>query len=131
MLRPTKRATPIGDVVNFPPEPDRDCELFEEQAVETASDRASRGVIFLRIVVITLALLAVPFVAMQFSNEVNWSATDYLVMGLLISLTCVAYVAVSRKLPMRRRWPLALILLLAFLYVWAELAVGVFTNIGS
>lgn len=131
MLRPTKRATPIGDVVNFPPEPDRDCAFFEEQVVETASDRASRGAIFLRIVVITLVLLAVPLVAMQFSDEVNWSATDFLVMGLLISLTCVAYVAVSRKFPMRRRWPLALILLLAFLYVWAELAVGVFTNIGS
>ena len=82
---------------------------------------------FIIIVVIVALLLAVPFTAMQFTPEVNWTLFDFLVAGLLLLLTGLLCEVVIRKSASRRRKILlCLVILIIFMLVWAELAVGIF-----
>ena len=78
----------------------------------------------------TALLLLIPLVAMQFTDEVNWSGVDFFVMGVLLFGFGSLFVLVVRWFP-RRRVVLGVMVLLAFLFVWAEFGVGVFTNLGS
>ena len=76
----------------------------------------------------TLALLLLtPALAMQFTAEVDWSASDFIIMGVLLAILGLGVEAAMRLL---RDWPARLAasaaVLLVFLAVWVELAVGVF-----
>lgn len=84
----------------------------------------------LRIALGTVGLLLIPLVAMQFSNEVNWTVSDFIVMGTLIFITGVLIDLVMRKAGKYRVLGAAGVLVL-FLWLWVELAVGLFTNWGS
>lgn len=86
----------------------------------------------IRVALITGLLLLVPFIAMQFTDEVNWTAGDFVVMGTLLLIVGFVFELIVRRVKDKdRRFVAAVVLLLAFLYVWAELAVGIFTNWGS
>ena len=78
-------------------------------------------------VLIVGVLLLIPFIAMQFNNEVVWTASDFVIMGILLLLTGLAinmaFVKVSAR---RNRYILSAIILFVFLLIWAELAVGIF-----
>lgn len=75
----------------------------------------------------SLALLLLPLLAMQFSNEVNWSLFDFVVAGILLFGTSLIIELVFRTVRRRElRIILALLILAALLIVWVELAVGVF-----
>ena len=42
-------------------------------------------------------LLLVPFAAMRFTSEVNWTASDFVVMGTLLAVVCgIVELAVRR-----------------------------------
>ncbi|MNK55028.1 hypothetical protein D3C87_740280 [compost metagenome] len=72
-------------------------------------------------------ILAIPLVAMQFTNEVDWKLFDFIIMGTLLTLTGLAIELVTRKVK-SAQWKFlicALILFILFL-IWAELAVGIF-----
>ena len=72
-------------------------------------------------------LLAIPLVAMQFTDEVRWGAGDFLAAALLMSTTAMAYALATRILrSARHRVAVAVALLTVFATVWAELAVGLF-----
>lgn len=76
---------------------------------------------------IVLALLAIPFTAMQFSSEVNWSLFDFVLMGFMLLTVGLSIELVLRKVKQKRnRFILLLSIIAIFLLVWAELAVGVF-----
>lgn len=78
----------------------------------------------------TGVVLLIPLAAMQFTSEVRWSIADFVVMGALFFGACCAFILIAGKLP-RRYWLVAgALCALAFLYAWAELAVGVFTRLG-
>jgi hypothetical protein len=87
--------------------------------------------IFGWIALATVAILLIPLVAMQFTHDVRWDATDFLIMGALLFGTGSLFVLAARRVPRERRLLIGMSFLAAFLYVWAELAVGVFTNLGS
>ena len=86
---------------------------------------------FIWIAIFTGAILLIPLIAMQFTDEVNWSIADFVVMSLLLFGMGSLFVLISRKTAKKHRVYLALIFLVAFLYIWAELAVGVFTSLGD
>lgn len=72
-------------------------------------------------------LLTIPALAMQFTSEVNWSASDFFIMGLVLGTLGLGIEAVMRLL---RNWPARLAagtaVLMVFIAIWVELAVGVF-----
>jgi len=74
-----------------------------------------------------LSLLLIPLVAMQFTDQVDWSFGDFLVMaGLLFNLTMAVAVVRQKVREKTQRIGLIALLLLIFLLIWAELAVGIF-----
>jgi len=85
-----------------------------------------------RIALATVLVLLVPLVAMQFSDDVNWDVADFLIIGALLFGAGLSYELITRKVRSRnRRLMVGGGLLLAVLYLWAELAVGIFTHWGS
>lgn len=73
------------------------------------------------------ALLAVPLIAMQFTTEVDWTASDFVIMGILLFSTGLLCEFTLRKVKSaRNRLILCAAILFVFFLIWAELAVGVF-----
>ncbi|MFZ5424628.1 MAG: hypothetical protein ACOZAO_02395 [Patescibacteria group bacterium] len=93
------------------------------------------------VALLTILLLTIPFLLMSFkiplldpgsSYEVlNWDIFDFVVMGTLIFGAGGTFVLIARKVSKKYRLALGILLILLFLWVWAELAVGVFTNWGN
>jgi len=73
-----------------------------------------------------LALLLLPLVAMQFTEEVNWSPGDFVFAAILIGGVGVA-MEVAVRLSSKREYHIAsaIALLAAFLLVWINAAVGI------
>lgn len=97
---------------------------------------------FVWVAVGTTLLLMVPFFLMKFKiplydpgsgyEVINWDLADFIVMGFLIFGTGSLFVLTARKIKKKsHRIALAMAFFLGFLWLWAELAVGVFTNWGS
>ena len=82
---------------------------------------------FLIILIIVGALLLIPFIAMQFSSEVVWTVSDFIIMGILLLVTGLGIDLVLRKVSnSKNRLIIGGIILAVFFMIWAELAVGVF-----
>src|SRR3989344_94278 len=76
--------------------------------------------------VVTVGILMIPLVAMQFTSEVAWDHTDFIVMGILLSGTGLMITFPKRKIKSSNKRVVAIIaLLLALLVTWAHLAVGI------
>jgi hypothetical protein len=81
-----------------------------------------------RLAAIALAvplLLLVPFTAMQFTHEVNWSLFDFVVAGFLL-LSTGLLCEVALRYTRQYRTVILVAILLVFALVWIELAVGIF-----
>jgi hypothetical protein len=78
----------------------------------------------------TLGLLLIPFIAMQLTREVNWTLSDFVSMGVMLCTTGFLLELAVRKAGKYRLIAVATIIVL-FLWLWVELAVGLFTNWGS
>lgn len=65
--------------------------------VENIEDIMTRKMRIVRIAIVTVALLMIPLVAMQFTTEVNWSVFDFIVMGIMIFGAGLAYELISRR----------------------------------
>ncbi|MCB0742307.1 MAG: hypothetical protein KDC67_00265 [Ignavibacteriae bacterium] len=82
----------------------------------------------LNIIVLTLAIiLVIPLIAMQFTDEVNWTLFDFVVAGTLLLSTGLLCELVLRKINKNIYRIIACVTLLAgLLIIWAELGVGIF-----
>lgn len=76
-------------------------------------------------------ILLVPFVAMQFTEQVYWDSTDFILMGSLLFVSAGVYLVAVKGVTRSRKIITAVAVAAVFLYIWAELAVGIFTNWGS
>ena len=75
---------------------------------------------------LAVALLVLPFVAMQFQTGVNWSPGDFIVFGMMIAAVGGGFeLAVRASGSWAYRGGTALALAASFLTVWANLAVGI------
>lgn len=83
-----------------------------------------------RIILILLSvplLLLLPFIAMQYTSQVNWSPADFLAMAILLlgtGLICELVLRVVKN--QKYRIILVVAFLAMLLLIWAELAVGIF-----
>lgn len=72
-------------------------------------------------------LLLIPLIAMQFTDEVQWSLFDFVIMGVLLMGTGLLCELVLRNVKkFGSRLILCGFILITFLLIWAELAVGIF-----
>ena len=71
-------------------------------------------------------LLVMPLFAMQFTPEVNWTASDFIVWGIMLATVGGLFELAVRLSPLPSyRAAFALALLGAFLVTWVNLAVGI------
>ena len=76
---------------------------------------------------IPFVILSIPLMAMQFTEEVNWTISDFLVMGILLFTTVFTIDFVLKKLKtLKSRLILIVGTVVLLALVWAELAVGIF-----
>ena len=80
-----------------------------------------------RIALATSFILLIPFVAMQFTDEVVWDAMDFVTIGALLFGTGLLYELLAGKVrKTSHRMMLGIGLVIILLLVWVELAVGIF-----
>lgn len=81
------------------------------------------------VLAVTAILLLIPLIGMQFTNEINWSTFDFILMGTLLLGLGLTSELIFRKLK-NKTYKLGLIVLLVivFLLIWIELAVGIFNS---
>ena len=82
---------------------------------------------WLLIILALESLLLIPLIAMQFTSEVDWNYTDFIVFSVLLLAVGLLTELVLRKIKKQeKRIILIALLILVFLLVWAELGVGIF-----
>jgi hypothetical protein len=86
----------------------------------------SRNSVFAWIAGATALVLLIPLAAMQVTAEVQWTPIDFAVMALLLFGAGSFYVLSCRVLGSRFHPLIAITFIGLVLYVWAELAVGIF-----
>ncbi len=72
-------------------------------------------------------LLIIPLIAMQLTDEVEWSLIDFIIMGTLLLITGLMGEIIFKKVKKyKNRVILYVVVAITFLLIWAELAVGIF-----
>jgi len=82
---------------------------------------------YLQIVFITvLSILAIPLIAMQFTEQVQWTIGDFLVGGLMLTAVGFGIAFIMHKGgESNRKYYIIGAIVLFFLLLWAVLAVGI------
>lgn len=78
-------------------------------------------------VVIVIAVLSIPLLAMQFTNEVNWTLFDFLIAGFLL-ITTLTLIEITLRIFKNKTLKITtfFVILFLFLLIWGELSVGIF-----
>ena len=80
----------------------------------------------LKIAIVTACFLLIPLIAMQFSDEVLWTFSDFIFAGVLIFGTGLTYELIAKRSgTLAYRFAVGLALLAMFLLVWINAAVGI------
>ncbi len=112
------------------------------ESMTKSKDLIMNNKVFLWIAAGTAVILSLPYLAMQFdlvkpnpSNPldqgVNWTISDFIVMGMLLFGMGSLFVFTARRVPKKYRIFTGIAFVFLLLYIWAELAVGIFTTLGS
>ena len=81
----------------------------------------------IRILYIVGTILLIPLIAMQLTNEVNWSLFDFIIMGAMLTITGLLGKIIFKKVKKyKHRVAFYVVVAIIFLLIWAELAVGIF-----
>jgi len=65
---------------------------------------------------------------MQFTDVVNWNLADFIIMGTLLLSTLLMINLALRRFG-KYRVVVVIAIMAVFLFIWAEIAVGIFTNL--
>ncbi len=85
-----------------------------------------------RPLIATIIVLLIPIIGMILSSEWNWDLFDFVIMGgLIFSFGLFIEVVNLRVKNKNHKILLTVAIIFLFLYVWAELAVGLLFNFGS
>ena len=77
------------------------------------------------VALITLFILSIPLVAMQFTDQVKWTLLDFIIMGSLIFSAGFSYILLTRSSSnVIYRVAFAIAIGSTFLVIWVNLAVG-------
>jgi hypothetical protein len=71
-------------------------------------------------------LLLIPLFAMQFTTEVNWTLSDFAIMGILLlttGLSCELVLRIQSKV--KFRIVICLAIIAVFFLVWIQISVGI------
>lgn len=69
----------------------------------------------------------IPLIAMQFTSEVVWTFSDFVIAAVLLLSTGLVIELVLRKaIPVKQKLIYCAVILFTLFLVWAELAVGIF-----
>ena len=83
----------------------------------------------IRILYMVGLLLLIPLIAMQFTNEVNWSFFDFIIMGGMLTITGLLIGIILKKVKnSKNRLILIVTIVMIFFLIWAELGVGIFVT---
>jgi hypothetical protein len=97
-----------------------------------ADNQITSGKYFSRLALGIGIILLIPFIAMRFTDQVDWGLFDFIVAGLILQSTGSLIWIVNRTLETRsKRVGAGIAIFLGMIWVWMELAVGIFTNFGS
>lgn len=79
------------------------------------------------ILIAVAVILLIPFIAMQFTDQVKWSLFDFIGAAVLLAGTGLMCEFVLRKFKKTsHRIAICAVILIALLLTWMELAVGIF-----
>ena len=79
-----------------------------------------------RIAIVTLVILLLPLIIMQFTDEVDWGLADFAVAGALLIGSGITYELISGKVNnIVYRAAVGLAVLTAFILIWVNFAVGI------
>ncbi len=82
-----------------------------------------------RVAGVTASILLIPFIAMRFTSEVNWTFSDFLIMGILIFGTGMAYTLISRiSDTLSYKLAVGTGIGTGFFLIWSNLAVGLIAS---
>lgn len=74
-----------------------------------------------------LFLLVIPLIGMTITDEINWSPFDFFTMGSLLILLGIGINLVSSRVKNLKYRVLYIgVIVIIFMLIWAELAVGLF-----
>lgn len=78
------------------------------------------------------ALLMIPLLAMRFTDGVVWTPFDFALAGALLFGAGIVYaMATGNSRRLRHKAAVGVAVAAVTFYIWAELAVGIFTDWGS
>ena len=87
--------------------------------------RETKRLIF--IISLVALLLLIPFTAMFFTHEVNWTLFDFIIAGILLFTFGLLIETAIRNIPKRKyKILICLFILFMLIFTWVELAVGIF-----
>lgn len=74
---------------------------------------------------IATLILLIPLIAMQFTTEVNWEFSDFIIAGILLygNALVINFISTRSK---KYKTILIVAVLVLLLLLWAEMAVGIF-----
>lgn len=73
---------------------------------------------------VTVAILSIPLIAMQISDEWDWGVFDFIIIGALLFATGTAIDWALRNVSKKYQAIVVIGIVLACLTIWAEMAVG-------
>jgi len=83
-----------------------------------------------RLFIILLAsaiVLLIPLIAMQFTDQVIWNIFDFIIAGILLfGISMVSELLIRKAKTKRSRLIILVMLAIAFLFLWGDLAIGLF-----